>query len=109
MELAEQSQQGGDNEANYNYFKSVLNTFLEQNLSNEPDKVIDLNVEPKPLKMSKYKKSGYFNRAPNVGIYTTSFGKEGILLFINWVKNVIEDEDKDIYVVAHSNIMQAML
>jgi len=104
-------QQGGDDDVNYNYFKSMLKTFLEQNLTNDPDEVIDLNDKPfKPLKINKkIKKSNYFNRSSKVGIYTTSFGKESVLLFIDWIKNVIQDQDQNIYVVAHSNIMQATL
>jgi|LakMenE22Apr09ns_1017241.scaffolds.fasta_scaffold00946_3 hypothetical protein len=104
-------QQGGDDDVNYNYFKSMLKTFLEQNLTNDPDEVIDLNDKPfKPLKINKKnKKADYFNRSSKVGIYTTSFGKESVLLFIDWIKNVIQDQDQNIYVVAHSNIMQATL
>ena len=98
-------QEGGNN--NYNYIKSILDAFLEQDLSNNPDEVIDLNN--KPLKISKRTKSGYFNRASNVGIYTSSFGKESMLLFIDWINNVIQDDANDIYVVAHSNIMQDTL
>jgi hypothetical protein len=107
LELLElEGQQGG---TNYNYFESVLNAFLKQNINNEPNNVISVPLKPKKLKINNIlKKSRYFN-IPDVSAYTTSFGKESILLFINWIKNVIKDEDKDIYVVAHSNIMQATL
>lgn len=107
----EQEQNGGnDGTINYTYINEILNAFLEQNLDNDSDDVIDLNDNYfKPLKISKRKKSGYFNKASNVGIYTTSFGKESMLLFIDWINNVIQDTDRDIYIVAHSNIMQATL
>ena len=98
------------NDENYNYFNSILNSFLEQNLdneSNESNEVINLN--DKPLKINKDRKSGYFNKASKVGIYTKSFGKESMLLFIDWINNVIKDTNNDIYVVAHSNIMQSAL
>jgi hypothetical protein len=103
-------QQGGDDDINYNYFENVLKAFLKQNLTNNPDKEIELPLNSKKIKInSTPKKSSYFNKIPKLSAYTTSFGKESILLFIDWIKNVIRDEDEDIYVVAHSNIMQATL
>lgn len=42
-------------------------------------------------------------------VYTDYFGKTGIFLFVSWVQNEMKDYHKDIYVVAHSNIMQATL
>lgn len=103
-------QQGGNDNINYNYFKNVLKAFLKQNLTNNPDKEIELPLNSKKIKInSTPKKSSYFNKIPKLSAYTTSFGKESILLFIDWIKNVMRDEDKDIYVVAHSNIMQATL
>ena len=108
-EFSLELQEGGNNDVNYNYFESVLNAFLEQNIT-KSDNVIDVPFNNKKLKInSTSKKSGYFNKIPNVSAYTTSFGKESMLLFINWIKNVIKNKDEDIYVVAHSNIMQATL
>ena len=101
-------QQGGDNDVNYNYFESVLNSFLEQNIS-KSDEVIDVPLNSKKIKINSISKKDIFNKIPNVSAYTTSFGKESILLFIDWIKNVMRVEDEDIYVVAHSNIMQATL
>ena len=103
-------QEGGDDNINYNYFENVLKAFLKQNLTNNPDKEIELPLNSKKIKInSTPKKSSYFNKIPKLSAYTTSFGKESILLFIDWIKNVIRDEDEDIYIVAHSNIMQETL
>ena len=100
-------QQGGDDNV---YFENVLKAFLKQNLTNDPNKEIELPLNSKKIKInSTPKKSSYFNKILKLSAYTTSFGKESILLFIDWIKNVIRDEDEDIYIVAHSNIMQATL
>jgi hypothetical protein len=110
LDLEQEGGNDNNNNENYNYIKSILDAFLEQDLTNVSDEVIDLNDTIfKPLKINKRKKSGYFNKEPNIGIYTTSFGKESMLLFIDWIKNVIQDDSNDIYVVAHSNIMQDTL
>jgi hypothetical protein len=103
--LGTEGQQGG---TNYNYFEAVLNSFLEQN-STKSDEVIDVFLGSKKLKINSISKKDIFNKIPNVSAYTTSFGKESILLFIDWIKNVMRVSDEDIYVVAHSNIMQATL
>ena len=112
-EFSLELQEGGDNDVNYNYFESVLNAFFEQKMKKPDeviDEVIDVPFNKKKLKINSIsKKSSYFKKIPNISAYTTSFGKESILLFIDWIKNVIKDEDEDIYVVAHSNIMQATL
>ena len=77
---------------------------------NAQNNLLGFKSNDKPLKIiGTLKKSGFFSRIPKIGIYTTSFGKESMLLFIDWIKNVIKDEDNDIYVVAHSNIMQETL
>lgn len=114
-ERLEKNQDGGDNsEINYNYFISVLNAFLKQKnlVKTEPEDIelLGFKSNDKPLKIiGTLKKSGFFSRIPKIGIYTTSFGKESMLLFIDWIKNVMKDEDDNIYVVAHSNIMQETL
>jgi hypothetical protein len=100
-----EGQQGG---TNYNYFESVLNVFLKQNVK-KSNEVIDVPLGSKKLKINSISKKNIFNKIPNVSAYTTSFGKESILLFIDWIKNVMRVTDEDIYVVAHSNIMQATL
>ena len=114
-ERLERNQDGGDNsEINYNYFISVLKAFLKQKnlIKSEPEDIelSGFKSNNKPLKIiNTLKKSGFFSRIPKVGIYTTSFGKESMLLFIDWIKNVMKDDDDNIYVVAHSNIMQETL
>ena len=109
-EEEEREQEGGRNmDENYIYFEKVLNSFLQQNLQNDPDKIIELPLNKKSIKIKSVSKKDIFGRIPNVTAYTTSFGKESILLFIDWIKNVRTIEDKYIYVVAHSNIMQSTL
>jgi hypothetical protein len=93
---------------------SVLKAFLKQKnlIKSEPEDIelSGFKSNDKPLKIiGTLKKSGFFTRIPKIGIYTTSFGKESMLLFIDWIKNVMKDKDDDIYVVAHSNIMQETL
>lgn len=106
----EEEQEGGGNmDENFIYFEKVLNSFLEQNVENDHDKIINLPLKQKSIKIKSISKKDVFGRIPNVTAYTKSFGKESILLFIDWVKNVRKNKDKDIYVVAHSNIMQATL
>ena len=107
----ELDQTGGNDDKNYQYFESMLKSFLEQNsLNKNRDEVISLDEQFKKIKInSTVKKSGFFNKIPNISAYKKSFGKESVLLFINWIKNVVRDDDKNIYIVAHSNIMQATL
>lgn len=114
-----------NNNRQYQYFKNILKSFLNQEknnnneqkdfeIFNEKNNLIndDILQEYKMLSIqqTKTKKTGIFNKKfPTINLYTQSFGKEGILLFINWIKNVINDNSEYIYVVAHSNIMQATL
>jgi len=105
---------GGSNLTNkqQDYFNKILKKFLEQNENNSSDKEIILsNNENKKIniKKTKTKNSSYIGSKPRINIYTKSFGKEAILLFIDWIKNIRNDESEYIYVVAHSNIMQASL
>ena len=51
----------------------------------------------------------FFKSQQQINPYTDYFEKEGLFLFIDWVKNVMNDNSSHVYVIAHSNIMQATL
>lgn len=106
---------GGSNLTNkqQDYFNKILKKFLEQNENNSSDdkEIILSNDQNKKIniKKTKTKNSSYIGNKPRINIYTKSFGKEAILLFIDWIRNMRNDKSEYIYVVAHSNIMQASL
>jgi len=106
---------GGSNSTNkqQDYFNEILTTFLKQNENNliNNEEIILSNNENKKINIKKNetKNSSYMRNKPRIDIYTKSFGKEAILLFIDWIKNIRNDKSEYIYVVAHSNIMQASL
>lgn len=106
---------GGSNLTNkqQDYFNKILKKFLEQNENNSSDdkEIILSNDQNKKIniKKTKTKNSSYIGSKPRINIYTKSFGKEAILLFIDWIRNIRNDKSEYIYVVAHSNIMQASL
>ena len=109
---------GGYNRNDYkNYANSVLDAFTNQyknydykeiNLyPNEYNEKISENIQPR-IKLVEEKLKGFINKKlPKITPYTDYFGKEGILLFINWIKINRQDNNPYIYVVCHSNIMQS--
>lgn len=94
------------------YLKQNFLSLIQQKASKIKIKDIKFDKSPLPLKINKIdtsKKGTFYKSQPQVNIFTDYFDKEGIFLFINWVQNDVKDTSKDIYVVAHSNIMQATL
>jgi len=94
------------------YMKKNFISLIDQKASKIKIQDVKFSDPPFPLKINKIdtsKKGMFYKTQPRINIFTDYFEKEGMFLFINWVQNEVKDNSKDIYVVAHSNIMQATL
>jgi hypothetical protein len=106
---------GGENSFNFgqkqaDYMKTNINAYIKQKQSKTKlDDVQLLKTSLKINKMDTMKKGLFFKTQPQINPYTDYFEKEGMFLFIDWVRNSVKDVNTDIYVIAHSNIMQATL
>jgi len=107
---------GGENSINLgekesNYMKQNINAYIKQKQAKT--KINDVGgIIYIPLKIKKIvttQKGLFFKSQPQINPYTDYFEKEGMVLFMDWVKNSVKDANSDIYVIAHSNIMQATL
>ena len=93
---------GGESHKIKNYLKNIFTALINQKTSKR--KINDVTLfENQTFDINMEKKSKKINP------YTNYFGKEGFFLFAEWIKNVIKDTSPDIYVVAHSKIMQETL
>jgi hypothetical protein len=92
------------------YMKNNMVMFIKQKQRKiKVNDVVFNNTELSINSVDTMKKGLFFKTQPQINVYTDYFEKEGMFLFMDWVKNSIKDVNVDIYVVAHSNIMQATL
>ena len=96
----------------YEYLDSIINAYINDTSGTknyEEFKIMPAYRSNIDLNICKTTLSRFSYLSKQIYPYYGYFGEEGFLLFIDWIRNTVQDTDEYIYVVAHSNLMKDTL